>query len=137
MAQFIDWDDAFSFLDYSSGTDIDEIAVADAASLTSDELSLDGYDGAEIGVASIEDNTGACDGNVEVYVLGYGATGWETIDDAPWSPAVIEQEQNATNYAHFSVSASRYSAFKVLVYNDCGQQVEISIKYKRSQVGSA
>lgn len=136
MTQYIDWDDTFAFLTHSSGSDIDAVAVNDAASLTSDEVSLDGYDAVEIGVASVEDNTGACDGNVLIYVLGYGATGWETADDAPALGAVIAQAQNTTRYAHFSVSAQRYSSFKILVYNDCGQQVAVSIKYKRSQLGS-
>jgi hypothetical protein len=137
MALYYNWDDNWTFLDYSSGTDIDGIALNDAASLTSDELTLDGYTGAEIGVATVEDNTGATDGNIEIYVLGYGATGWETRDDNPWLAGVIEQEQNATNYRRFSVSAMDYSSFKVLAYNDCGQQVSISIKYKRSQIASS
>jgi hypothetical protein len=137
VTQYVNWDDAFAFLTYSTGTDINAVAVNDAASLTSDEVSLDGYDGAEIGVASVEDDTGACDGNVLVYVLGYGALGWETISDAPMLAAVMGQVRNQTRYAHASISAERYSAFKALVYNDCGQQVAISIKYKRSQLASS
>jgi len=136
MAQYVGWDDSWLFLDYSSGTDIDGIAVADEATLTSDELSLDGYLSAEIGVASVEDNTGACDGDVYVYILGYGATGWETITDNPHVGAVLDQAQNTTRYKRFPISASAYSSFKILIDNDCGQEVAISIKYKRSQIGS-
>jgi len=136
MTQFIDWDDSWTFLQ-ASAADIDSTAVADAAQLTSDELSLDGYAGAEIGVASVEDNTGACDGDVTVYVLGYGATGWQTIDDSLHIGDTIDQDQNATMRAHFVVDADRYSSFKVLVDNQCGQEVAISIKYKRSQFGSS
>lgn len=137
MTQFVDWDDSWAFLTHSTGSDIDAVAVNDDGTLTSDELSLDGYDGVEIGVSSYEDDTGACDGDVYVYVLGYGATGWETINDSPRIGKVLDQAQNTTRYGRFSVSAGRYSSIKLLVDNDCGQQVAISIKYKRSQLGSS
>lgn len=134
MAQYYDWADA-EFAEVSS-VDVDATAVADAASLTTDAVSLDGYTGAEVMVTTVEDNTGACDDNVYVYVLGLGATGYETIDDAPALAAVIDQVQNTTRHAHFAIDAAEYSSFKILVFNDCGQEVAVSIKVALAQLGA-
>jgi hypothetical protein len=129
------WGD-WAFLDYNTGTDIDAVALNDEATLTSDEFSLDGKAACEVGVSTVGDNTGACDGDLYVYVLGYGATGWETISDAPMQAAALDQAQNTTRHASFSIDPAEYSAFKILVDNDCGQQVAVSIKVKTATFDS-
>jgi hypothetical protein len=70
-------------------------------------------------------------------VLGYGATGWETILDAPVPRAILDQVQNQTCYAAFSVDPARYGSFKILVDNDCGQQVAVSIKVRTATFDTA
>jgi hypothetical protein len=129
------WGD-WAFLQ-SGAADIDATAVNDEATLTSDEFSLDNKAACEVGIASVEDNTGACDGDVIVYVLGYGALGWETISDAPVPRAILDQVQNETRYAAFSVDPAKYGSFKVFVDNDCGQQVAISIKVRTATFDTA
>lgn len=136
-SQYVNWDDTWTFLKNDSAVDIDAMAVANLGAILSEEISLDGYAGVEFGVASYEDNTGAPTGYVNVYVLGYGATGWQTIDDDPALVAPIQQAQNATRRKRFSVPASRFSSVKILTDNQCGQEVAVSIKYKRAKVDSA
>jgi len=130
------WGD-WAFLDYSSETDIDAVAVADAASLTSDEFSLDNLAACEIGVTTVEDNTGACDGDVVIHLLGKGATDWQAYTDDPVQVERIDQVQNTTKHANFFVSAEGMGSFKVLVYNDCGQEVAVSIKIRTATFDSA
>lgn len=124
---------AAAHLTYSTGTDIDGIAVADAGTLTSDELSQDVKAVTYISVVSYEDNTGAPDGNVDVYILGPdadpdGETYQSATDDAPWQ-TVIDQSQNTTHRVTFAVPGYAYPKLKVYVENNCGQEVAITINY--------
>ncbi len=80
---------AWAFGD-ASAADIDATALNDGSTLTSDEISLDNLAACEIAVSCVEDNTGACDGNVYIYLLGQGATAWQTADDDLVPIAVIQ-----------------------------------------------
>ena len=127
---------ALAFVDYNTGSDIDAVLVNDEATLTSDEVSLDNLAACEIGVSCVEDNTGACDGNVYVYVLGYGATGWQAIADDLVPIVVIQQDQNTTRSKSFSINPQDYGSFKLLIDNDCGQQVAVSVKMRTATFDS-
>lgn len=128
-------------LTYSTGTDIDDIAVADEGSLTSDELDLDGKAACEISVKTVEDNTGACDGNVNVYVLGTDndpdSEGWQDKDDPGVIAGVLDQDQNATERLVLAVDPDQYSKCKVHVYNQAGQEIALTINYNTATVPPA
>lgn len=131
---------AAAHVTYNTGTDIDDIAVADEGTLTSDEVSLDGIAACEVSVKTIEDNTGACDGNVNIYVLGSDndpdSEGWQ--DSADGVPHyTIDQAQNATERLRFSVDPVQYGSFKVYVYNEAGQEVALTINYRTATIPAA
>lgn len=133
------WDTG-AHVTYNSGTDVDDLAVADEATLTSDEIDLDGKAACEISVKSVEDNTGACDGDVYVYVLrpdnDPDSEGWQDINDALRGVA-IDQAQNTTKRVAFSVDPGDVSKFKILVDNDCGQEVAITININTATIAAA
>ena len=123
--------DAWDYAEVSA-VDVNATTLADEATLTTDEIVLDEKEELEVGIVSTEDNTGACDGDVLVYVLGYTGGVWQTINDNPDLGCVIDQVQNTTRYGHFSVSAKEFSSVKILVDNDCGQEVALTIQYRRA-----
>lgn len=123
-----DWGD-WAFAQYSSA-DVDAVALADGSTLTVAEISLNGKAACEVGVTAVEDNTGSVDGKVRVYVLGYGATGWQAAQDGPAFAGQLNSAQNAFRHLSFSVSPAEFGSFKVLVENDCGQEVAVSLKYR-------
>lgn len=133
---YIDWDAAWTVVDYNSGTDWTSVAIADEGDLTSDALSLDGKVAAEISVICVEDNTGACDGNVYVYVCrDTDGTNYEdfTADDDNDSPAllmVIDPVQNKTRRKTATIGADEVSSFKIAVDNDSGQELAVSVKIR-------
>lgn len=133
---YYDWDAAWTVVDYNSGTDWTSIAIADEGDLVSDALSLDGKAGCEISVTCVEDNTGACDGNVYVYVCrDIDGTNYEdfTADDDNDAPALgcrIVPVQNKTKRKTFFVDAGQVSSFKVAVDNDSGQELAVSVKIR-------
>ena len=140
---YLDWDASWTVVDYGSGTDWTSIAIADEADLTSDALSLDQKVAAEISVTCVEDNTGACDGNVYVYVCrDTDGTNYEdfTADDDNDAPAllmVIDPVQNKTRRKTATVYADDVSSFKVAVDNDSGQELAVSVKIRYAVITTA
>lgn len=118
---------------YSSGTEVDGIAVADEGTLTTDVISLIDKYAVEVSVVTEEDNTGACDGNVNVYILSSDndpdSEGWQDKDDPGVQSFVVDQAQNATERLVFTLCASQYTQFKLHVYNQAGQEVAVTINY--------
>ena len=143
MAQYVDWDAAWTAVTYSTGTDLTSVAINDEADLTSDAMDLDTKWACEISVAVVEDNTGACDGNVYVYVCrDTDGTNYEdfTADDDNDNPAmlmVIAAEQNKTRRSTGTIYASDVSSFKIAIDNDCGQQVAATAKVRYATLGSS
>ena len=129
---------AWTFAEYSSGTDIDAIDVNDEATLTSDEIPLTGFAAVEVSVEWAEGNDGACDGNVYVYVCREDGDGdYQTIDDAPNLGAVIEAAQNATRVKVFSIDPGQLGSCKLLVDNDSGQDGDLSIWIRTATIPAA
>lgn len=141
--QYYDWDASWTVVDYSSGTDWTSVAIADEADLTSDALSLDTKAACEISVTCVEDNTGACDGNVYVYVCrDVDGTNYEdfTADDDNDAPAllmVIDPVQNKTRRKTATIDAGEVSSFKIAVDNDSGQELAVSVKIRYAVLTSA
>lgn len=123
---------AAEHLEYSGGTLWDGVVIADNGTITSDEVDNDVLHGCFIGVISVEDNTGACDGDVFFMVLAPDADpdgeGWESpTDDSPYVGAVIDQVQDKTQRAHFYVRGDSFPKFKVYCLNESGQELNITV----------
>ena len=111
-------------------------ALADTATETSGTaISLDGKAACIIGIALTEDNTGAIDGVVTVYVLGDtdGTNYEETTIGSPWSFA-ITPVQNDTVYKQFAIDPKYYDNFKIAVENQGGQELAVTVKYKTATI---
>lgn len=127
--QYYDWDAAWDFVTYSSGSDIDGYDLDDETTLTSDAISLDQKAAVEISVKWVEGGDGAVDGDVYVYVLrDTDGTNYQTINDNPTVRARIDVVASTTRYAVFTIDAREVSSFKILVDNDSGQDGALTIK---------
>lgn len=121
-------------LTWDTGTDIDGLAIADNGTLVSDAVSLDNKHSRVYSIESIEDNTGACDGNVTVYVLASDldpdSEGYQSAtDDVPYVGAVIDQVQNKTQKATFMVMGCQLPRHKIHTLNEAGQEIALTINY--------
>lgn len=128
---------AWAHITHSSGSDVDSVNVNDTGSVTSDEISLDGVAAMEISVQALEDNTGACDGNINVYVLGEAADGWQDGDDDIPLYTALDMEQNTTKRDVFAVNPAEYGSIKIYAYNDCGQEVALTIQKRTATLDTA
>lgn len=113
--------------------------------LTSDELDLDLKAGCEIAVYVVEDNTGACDGDFYISVLGSDldpdGEGWQSgpttgpvYTDVVASGGVIDPVQNTTRKHRFSISPADFGSCKIHVLNDSGQQLAVTINYRTADI---
>jgi hypothetical protein len=127
---------AWAFAKDDGGTDWDADALADnATEISNTPISLDTKAACEVGIALYEDNTGAIDGVVTIYVLGSGGgiADEEPAIGSPWA-FTITPVQNDTVYKRFSVSAADYGDFKIAVKNESGQELAVSVKYRTATV---
>ncbi len=130
-----------------SATDVDDTAVADGAAITCDAVELDVKASCEIGVSVVEDNTGACDGNVYISILRtdnaedaeafqVGPTTGPVYTDPVWGPT-IDPVQNTTRRATFTIMGIQVSRFKLHILNDSGQELAVTASYKLSSIPAA
>ena len=127
---------AWAFAKDDGGTDWDADALADNGTETSNtSISLDTIAACEVGIALAEDNTGAIDGVVTVYVLGSGGgiADEETTIGSAYS-FTITPVQNDTVYKRFSVDPGSYGDFKIAVKNEGGQELAVSVKYRTATI---
>ena len=130
-----DWG-AWAFALDAGGGNWDADTIADTASITSNtSISMDVIAACEVGVVLVEDNTGAIDGNVTIYVLGDGAgiQDEEITVGTPWA-FKVRPVQNDTVVVRFSVDPSMYGSFKIALYNDSGQTLATSVKYRTATI---
>lgn len=129
---------AWAFMDYSSGTDVDAIDLNDEATLTTDEVDLDGKAACEIACEWVEGNDGACDGYVYVYLLREDGDGdYQTINDNIDPIIVIDAEQNTTRIGVGNVNPGAVGSFKILVDNDSGQDGDLSLWIRTATIPAA
>ncbi len=140
---YMDWDAAWTAVDYNSGTDWTSVAIADEADLVSDAISLDGKSACEISITAVEDDTGAINGLLYVYVCrDVDGTNYEDFtadddNDAPVLGAVITPFRNKTRRRTFTIDASEVSNFKIAVDNDSGQELAVSVYVRYGILTSA
>ena len=142
-SQYYDWDAAWTVVDYGGGTDWTSVAMADEGDLVSDAMSLDGKVAALVSVTAVEDNTGACNGNLYVYLCrDADGTNYEDFtadddNDLPELLGVIVPAQNKTRRGVFAISAELVDGFKIAIDNDSGQELAISVKIKYATLALA
>ena len=120
----------------AGGGDWDADAIADNGSIISNTaISMDVKATCEVGIMLVEDNTGAIDGVVTVYVLRTccGLGDEEITTGSPWS-YTITPVQNDTVKHGFSIDGGSYSDFKIAVKNESGQELAVSVKYKTADI---
>ena len=131
-----DWDAAWTFVQDDDPDDWDASALADTATeVGGSSVSLDGKAACEVGITLYEDNTGAIDGVVTVYVLGSGGgiADEETTIGSPWA-FTITPVQDDTVYKRFSIDPSMYGSFNIAIENQSGQTLAVSVKYRTATV---
>jgi len=126
-----------------SASDWNDDALADAGTETSDAIDLDNKVAASIGVKLVEDNTGAIDGVVTVYILqatgddGGGTEEYEETDVGSPLAFTITPVQNDTVKKRFSVDPAHYGKCKVAVFNDAGQELAVTVEYRTAEIPAA
>ena len=105
---------SWAFVQDAEPSDWNAEALADNGDETSGTaISLDGKAACIVGIGLTEDNTGAIDGVVTVYVLGETDVAYEAIGAGnPWQ-FTITPVQNDTVYTQFSISPAHYDNFKI------------------------
>ncbi len=127
---------AWAFVKDGAGGDWDADLLADDATLTSNTaIDLDTIAACEVGIALYENDTGAINGVVTVFILGSGGgiADEETTIGSPWA-FTITPVQNDTVYKRFSVSPADYGDFKIAVLNESGQEVAVSVKVRTATI---
>jgi len=126
---------AWAFVQDADPSDWNAEALADNATETSGTaISLDGKAACIVGIGLAEDNTGAIDGVVTVYVLGETDVAYEeTTIGSPYSFA-ITPVQNDTVYTQFAIDPKYYDNFKIAVKNEAGQELAVTVKYKTATI---
>ena len=128
----------------SGGADIDEVAVADGAAVTTQTITNDVKGSTKISVIVREDNTGACDGNVYISVLPsdgdedgdsflVGPTTGPVYTDPVWGPT-IDPVQNTSRTATFAIMGIQHSKFRIHALNDSGQELHVTINQEQSSI---
>jgi hypothetical protein len=133
------WDAAWSFVQDSDPSDWNADALADAATeISGTALDMDGKAACDISIAAYEDNTGAIDDVVHVYVLGDidGTNYQDTSDDGAYS-FTFTPVQNDTVYKRFRLLGSDWTKFKIAIFNDSGQEIAFSVRYKMATIPPA
>ena len=120
-----------------SGTgDWTGLDVADNANAGSAEIAFGTKAAIKIGFSLVEDNTGAIDGVVTIYVLGETANGdWQIYAvDSPYSFEVAPT-QNATIKDWFALySGSWGDSVKIWMLNESGQILTTTFAYQTGDV---
>jgi hypothetical protein len=117
-----------------SASDWNADALADNATDTSDAITVTTKSAILIGMAFAEDNTGAIDGIVTIFVLGENDIAYEETTIGNPMKFTITPVQNDTVHTQFSVDPRDYHNFKIAVFNESGQELAVSCKIKTADV---
>jgi len=127
---------AWTFVKNGAGNDWNATALADNGSEVSNTpISLDLKVPCQIGIAAHEDNTGAIDGVVTVYILGTAdGTNYEEIAIGNPFKFAFTPVQNDTVYIPFTIFSANFPDFKVAILNEGGQEIAFTIKYRTADI---
>lgn len=114
-------------------------AIADTAIETGDALSLDGKASCLVSVTVVEDDTGAIDGNLTIFVLkNVDGTNYEQADGTGSPQTIlITPVQNDTVYKTFTVNPANADSIKIAAENQGGQELALTVKYKFATIPAA
>jgi len=127
-----DWG-AWAFVQ-ESASNWDADALADNATDTSDPITVDIKSAIIIGMAFAEDNTGAIDGVVTVFILGENDIAYEETTIGNPVKFQVTPVQNDTVHIQFSIDPRDYHLFKIAVLNESGQELAVSCKIKTADI---
>lgn len=126
-------------LPYSAGSPIDGIAISDTNELASDAVSLSKEVTRVYSIVGVEDDTGACTGDLYISVLGsdldpdsegyqVGPSDGGTVND-PCYTFAVDINQNETRKVTFPVYASHLPRHKIHIRNSCGQTIDVTVNF--------
>lgn len=109
--------------------------LADNVVEVGDSTSIDGKAAVVVTVSAVEDNTGAIDGIVTVFILGDidGSNFEETTIGNPFA-VVFTPIQNDTVRVIVPIDPRVYKNFKVGVFNESGQELGITVKIATADI---
>lgn len=109
--------------------------LADADTELGDATSIDGKAAAIVTIEATEDNTGAIDGDVTVYILN-DCDGTNYEEAAIGNPYAISftPVQNDTVRIPIPVDPRVYKNFKVAVENQAGQELAITVRLATADI---
>lgn len=125
---------AWAFVQDDGSTDWDADLLADNATEIGQAISLDGIAACIIGVAAFENNTGAIDGVVTVFVLGENDIAYEETTIGVAYKFTFTPVQNDTVHLQFNIDPKYYDNFKIAILNEGGQELAMSVKYKTATI---
>ncbi len=109
-------------------------ALADAATETSDAIDASGNASVIFSLEIAEDNTGAIDGDVTIYILRHTGSIYQDESIDPVFSITVTPVQNLTVSSVFSLNMQDYDNFKIAVENQSGQELSVSVKQKFSSI---
>lgn len=118
-----------------SASDWTSDALADGNWETGDTTSINNKAACVVTVTATEDNTGAIDGDVAVYILGdIDGTNYE--EGAIGNPYAVTftPVQNDTVRIPIPVDPRIYKNFKIAILNESGQELAISVKIATANI---
>ena len=126
---------AWAFVANEDPADWNASALADnATEISGTANSLTGKAAAHISITLAEDNTGAIDGVVTVYILGDCSTQYEEVTiGTPWA-ITITPVQNDTVVKLIPVDPRDYENIKVAIVNTSGQELAVSVKIQTADI---
>ncbi len=122
---------AFALIGEGAG-DFEDKSIADEAAALSNAVDIDGKAACEVRVAVTEPDVGAPTGDVVAYIV----RGSQDADDRLALGTVVTLDTQAeTREGVFSVDPGKMADFKVLVENDCGQTVTVTVQARTATFG--
>ena len=126
----------------SGGGDWTDLDIADDGNAGSTAISLDGVAAINFGIALVEDNTGAINGNVTVAILrDADGTNYEDVPGLAGAQVgspykfQITPVQNDTVYVAFALDAFQFGgSIKIWLLNEGGQTLTTTVKYQTATV---
>ena len=138
---------AVACLTAAGPADIDDTAIADTAELLSLEVTLAAEVCRTYAVKAVEDNTGACAGDLYISVLlgdmdpdsetyQTGPSDGGTVNDPCWTLA-LDVDQNETRIVTFAVYGDQAPRHKIHLRNSTGQTLAVTVNYQDVDIPAA
>jgi len=128
--------DAWAAVQKSGGGDWTALAVADNANAGSGAIAFATKTSVKVGYSLVEDNTGAIDGVVTIYVLNEVADGdYQIYGVDPAYSFEVTPVQNATIRDWFTLYADEWGdSVKIWILNESGQELVTTFKFQTADV---